>query len=171
VSKSGPDLIKHRVYLSHNVWGELKLRAFHERTSASDVVNYVIDQYLKERAAYVPSANLPHPGLQLSVHRSHNRDEDRQGRSVYFRPDLWARLEELAKAESFSISSLIENLLAIYLGLTPQVEMKSGPEELDPNRYVRVGGKIYDLGDNPYIIDSNTGQPVEKSPKAGKGKR
>jgi len=166
VSESDTNLIKHRVYLSHNVWGELKLRAFHERTSASDLVNYVVEQYLKER-----ETSVPYTTMRLAIHRAHDRDEDRQGRSVYFRQDLWDRLEELAKAENFSISSLIENLLAIYLGLAPQVEAKSGPEELDPDRFVRVGGKIYDLGDNPYIIDSNTGQPVEKDPKAGKGKR
>jgi hypothetical protein len=171
VSESDSNLIKHRIYLSHNVWGELKLYAFHERTSASDIVNYLVEQYLKERSTKLPESNMPDASSQLSIHRSHDRDEDRQGRSVYFRPNLWDRLQELAKTENFSVASLIENLLAIYLGLAPQVEEKSAPKELDPNRYVRVGGNIYDLGDNPYIIDSNTGQPVEKSPKAEKRKR
>jgi hypothetical protein len=166
VGESNSDLIKHRVYLSHHVWGELKLRAFHERTSASDLVNYVSDQYLKERAAEQHTRYL-----QLTIHRSHDRDEDRQGRSVYFRPGLWAQLEALANEENFSISSLIENLLCIYLGMSAQVEAKNRPEELDPNRYVQVGGKIYDLGDNPYIIDASTGQPADKEPKGGKGKQ
>lgn len=166
MAESDSGLIKHRVYLSHNVWGELKLHAFHERTSASDVVNYVVEQYLNDRSM---DQNTKY--LQLTIHRSHDRDEDRQGRSVYFRPELWTRLEALAKAENFSVSSLVENLLAIYLGLTPQVEEKNIPEGVDPNRYVHVGEHIYDLGDNPYIIDANTGQPANKDPKTGKGKR
>ncbi len=166
MSENVSGLIKHRIYLSHNIWGELKLHAFHERTSASDIVNYVVEQYLEERDT---DRNTRY--LQLAIHRSHDRDEDRQGRSVYFRPGLWTRLEALAKTENFSVSSLIENLLAIYLGLAHEVEAKSSQEGQDPNRYVRVGGHIYDLGDNPYIIDANTGQPVEKDPKTGKGKR
>jgi hypothetical protein len=164
VGEQDADLIKHRVYLSHNVWGELKLHAFHERTSASDVVNYVVEQYLKER-----TKNLPAASLQLSIHRSHNRDEDRQGRSVYFRPELWDQLQDLAKIENFSVASLIENLLAIYLGLAPQVEPKNSSEYLDPDRYIKVGGKMFDLGENPYIIDSNTGQPAKKESKTEKG--
>ena len=147
------ELERHSIYLSRHVWGELKLHAFTEGRTASEVVNDVVRDFLDQ----TPDE------IQLPGHRTHNPDERRLGRSVHFEPDLWEKLQTLADREKFSIAALIEDLLIDILGLAEDVETMEIPGELDPDRFVKVGNDTYVLDKDPKIIDMGTGSPVQKS--------
>ncbi|MHC1733381.1 MAG: hypothetical protein AB9888_15290 [Bacteroidales bacterium] len=137
---------RHNIYLSHQVWGALKIRSFDERSDASTIINYVLERFLKT------------PPINLQVFHYRPREEEgRQGRTVYIQTQVWVAIEEKAKQGKFSISSLIETLLSIYLGLVESDEEEPTPTA---NRYLKVGDTIFDLGENPIRIDSN-GAPIK----------
>ncbi len=165
MSQSAPELVRTNLYLSHYVWGQLKLAAFDEHTTANDIINQVVEHYLLLRPQNVPRA----------LHREHNKDEGRQPRTIRFQPGLWAQLQRLAQAEQFSIASLVESLLLQRLGLQPQPE-PAAPTQPEvktqiaeaPARYLQVGETTFDLGANPRVIDLN-GNPLPKTPKKRAG--
>lgn len=161
--------IRTNLYIARRVWGELKARAFQERTSTSKLIDFLARMYLKDRKVRG----------EVTLHRKHNETEDRKPRAVYFEPDLWEQLQTLSIAENFSIASLVESLIVAYLenqeeaGADAAADAVAEAEptddqlkELDPNRYVKVGNAIYDIGETPIIIDS-TGQLHEKDKKEG----
>ena len=134
--------------------GELKLRSFQERSSSSEIINYVLREFLEKHPARV----------RLSRYQPHNRDEDRLGRTVYFQKEIWEAVKLLSKEKGFSISGLIEYLLNVYLGLIP-AENETGESleekiKSNPERYVRMGKDVIDLGENPVQIDWKTGKPL-----------
>ncbi len=149
---SKSSLEKHNINISHQVWGELKVNAFHERSTASNIVNFLVEDFLRD----------PSRTDKVSGHRSHDSDKDRLGRSIYFRPDLWQRLQDLSEKEKFSVASAIENMLIDYLGLADQGVTERPVNNPDPNRYVKIGNDVFDLGENPRIIDANTGLLIDK---------
>ncbi len=138
------NLIRTNLYISRRVWGELKARAFQERTTTSDLIDFLVRKYLKDRKVQG----------EVTLHRKHNETEDRKPRAVYFDPDLWSTLQARSATENFSIASLIESLLVSYLENKEETEPENvlanaKPEERDPNRYVKVGEEVYDIGSNP----------------------
>jgi hypothetical protein len=152
VNEKPTNLVKHCVYISRYVWGEAKLRSFQEMKSTSELIDYVLEQFLE---------NLPNK-MDVPRYRSHNRDEYRLGRSIYFRPNAWDAVQEIAKREKFSVAALIEDLLIHYLGLEPVME--NGDNEttqIDSHHFIQSGGLTYDLGENPVKIDWKTGKPVQ----------
>lgn len=157
MTKKNLELERHNIYLSRLVWGELKLFAFLKERTASEVVNDVVKVFLKQQQQ----------GIQTPGHRSHDPDERRSGRTVYFEPELWQDLQELARSEEFSISALIEELLIDKLDLAEDEGMDEDPESMDSSRFVRVGDDTYVLDANPKIIDINAGQPAQKTPSKG----
>jgi hypothetical protein len=146
--KAPSTMVRHNIYISHQTWGALKLRAFQERSTATLLIDYVVKRFLKE----------PPARLQLAGNRAHNSDEDRLGRTVYFEPQVWDAVQAIAQSGKFSVASLIEALVSDYLGLTPPQEFHT-PIQGETIRYVRVGGTTFDLGENPTIFDANTGKP------------
>lgn len=148
--------IRTNLYLSRRVWGLLKTRAFDERATASTLIDFVLRGYLRNRKTYLPHA-------EVSIHRKHNGSEDRKPRAVYIDPVLWSQFQELAREANVSAASLAESLLETYLtgeGQETSMDQTASSqaaqgisEERDPNRYVRVGDDVYDLGEKPIIIE------------------
>ena len=136
------NLIRTNLYISRRVWGGLKSRAFQERTTTSDLIDFLVRKYLKDRRVQG----------EVTLHRKHDETEDRKPRAVYFDPEVWTQLQARSNAETFSIASLVESLLVTYLEEKEEVGADVVPEERDPNRYVRVGSEVYDIGTNPIII-------------------
>jgi hypothetical protein len=145
---------RHNIYLSRQVWGLLKQQAFMERTSASVIVDFILDNFLHE----------PPLQLDLAGNRSHNRDEDRLGRTIYFKPASWIAFQEIARRGKFSIASFIEALIVHYLGLdAPTAETNEAPKKPNSDfRYVQVGRTTFYLGESPVILDPKTGKPTQE---------
>ncbi len=153
MSKNNLELERHNIYLSRQVWGELKLHAFLEGRTASEVVNDMVRDFLSQQLK----------SMQTPGHRSHNPDDRRLGRTVHFESELWQELQELAQTEKFSIAALIEELLIDILGLAEDNDIGELPAGLGQNRHV-VGNDIYMIDADPKIIDVNTRQPVQETP-------
>jgi hypothetical protein len=121
--------------------------------------------------AYLQNQKRDLPKAEVALHRKHDGGEDRKPRAVYLDPALWSQFQEQARAEQVSAASLAESLLVRYLegedadagaaerGAQPRYVAQVRPEELDPNRYVRVGDEVYDLGETPIIIDLKKEDP------------
>jgi hypothetical protein len=154
MDKSSTSLVRHNIYLSRQIWGELKLRSFQEGSNASEIINYVLEQAFKQRRM---AERLAPPTAR---YRSHARDDDRLGRTVYFQPETWDELQQRAREEQFSAAGLVERLLERYLGLAP-----TPGEEDTPPRYLTVGDLTIDLGEDRRSIDYRTGQAVEEKSK------
>lgn len=151
---------RHNVNLSHQVWGELKLRSFQERMSASELVAYIVEQATRAEPV---TLNIPR-------YQPRNPDEDRLGRTVFFPPDVWQRAQTLAARNHTSIAGLLDYLLRQYLGLLPgeaaepesQAEAEKSISYPTPPRgqMLRVGEEQVYLGENPIRIDLKTGKPI-----------
>ena len=157
---------RHNVNLSHQVWGELKLRSFQERMSASELVAYIVEQATRAEPA----------ALNISRYQPRNPDEDRLGRTVFFPPDVWQRAQTLAAKSHTSIAGLLDYLLRQYLGLLPgestESETQAEPAlQAEPEKSItyptpprgktlRVGEEQVYLGENPIRIDLKTGKPI-----------
>jgi hypothetical protein len=144
------DRERHNVNLSRQIWGELKLRSFQEGMSASEMVAYIVERYLRE-------GYLAHT---LPRYQPRNTDEDRLGRTVFFTSAAWHAAQEFAQRSNISISALIDFLLRRYLGLLPEEEAR--PLEPEPKNTVRIGEERVYLGENPVRIDLKTGKPKEE---------
>lgn len=158
--QKSPELVRHNVYISRQVWGELKLRAFQESSSASEIINYVLDQALPEKRLAETAAR--YAATESRRFRSHAEDDDRLGRTVYFRQETWDALQRAAEAVKTSVAALVEPLLARYLGLTPSADEL--PAENNLPRYLKVGELTLDLGEDRRSIDYRTGQPKGPDP-------
>lgn len=155
------DQVRTNIYLSARVWEALKQAAFFGESTANDIVNEEVARFLVSRPEQ----------LQLSIHRAGDKSLERKPHTIRFHPSLWVRLQQIADQERFSVASLVESLLAMRFELDEPAPSKppekepagsagaprKNPWEDNPERYVRVGGVLYDLGENPYIIDLNQG--------------
>ena len=165
------DQVRTNIYLSARAWEALKQAAFFGESTANDIVNEEVAKFLVSRPEHI----------QLSIHRAGDKSQERKPHTIRFHPTLWARLQQIADQERFSVASLIESLLAARFELNepagssqPPVKepagqtngLKRNPWDENPERSVRVGGILYDLGENPYIIDLNGGDV----PPSGSGK-
>jgi hypothetical protein len=140
---------RHNVNLSRQVWGELKLRAFQEGMSASELVAYVVERFTNE--SYIV--------LRLPRYQPRSADEDRLGRTVFFPAGVWEKAQVRAAQCGTSISGLIEHLLKQYLGLLP--DSQEEPDQPSAGRTVQIGEERVYLGENPLRIDLKTGKPKE----------
>jgi hypothetical protein len=136
-------LERHNINLSRQVWGELKLRSFQEGISASELVTYVVEVLGVEEYRAGPTPK----------YQPRNPDEDRLGRTVFFRPDAWKKATTLAKGRRTSVSALIEHLLRRYLGLLSEEEQEAEARAAQEKQYLRIGEERVYLGENPIRID------------------
>jgi hypothetical protein len=146
------DRKRHNVNLSRQVWGELKLRAFQEGMSASELVAYLVERFTKEG----------YKAIVLPRYQPRSSDDDRLGRTVFVPADVWQSAQERAASFGTSISGLIEYLARQYLGRLPEAEDE--PQRTASNT-VRIGEERVYLGENPVKFDLNTGKPIEDEKK------
>ena len=149
----GQNVEKHNLYLSRQVWGELKARAFQENASASEIITYLLSDFLKARPA---DLNLP----RYQPRMVEDGVEQRKGRSVYVPARLWQAVQDMADRQHFSVTGLVESLLKNYLGLlAPDLPTDEGSPT---GRYIQIGDKLIDLGENPQRIDLKSGKPLDQ---------
>jgi hypothetical protein len=157
----GRDLGRHHsVSLSDMIWAELKVYAAKQRSTASELIAFALKHYLDER-----------PPLKAGRYQSRQAGEGPKAcRSIYIPDELWNATQAAAKENGFSLTVLIDLLLKAELGLTPAggefpstitYEMPDEHKTAEPptsHRYLRVGEKLIDLGENPLTIELATGQ-------------
>jgi hypothetical protein len=141
---------RHNVNLSRQVWGELKLRAFQERISASELIAYLVKK----------NAKVDLSTSTFSRYQARDPDDDRMGRTVFFPSEVWEQVKNLAARNSTSVSVLIDYLLKVYLGLLEKQEKESS--EPPSGKAVLVGNERVYLGDNPIEIDLKTGNTTKQ---------
>jgi hypothetical protein len=148
-----PSTERHNINLSRHVWGELKLRAFQENLSASELIEYIIEKLAGEVASL----------YRVSKYQQRNPEEDRLGRTVFLSPQAWQKALALAKEMQISVSALIEYLLRRYLGLNPAGDpwQETRPER--KGTILRIGEDRVYLGENPVIIDLKTGKHKDQT--------
>ena len=145
---SQTEVERHNINLSRQVWGELKLRSFQEGLSASELVAYLVEQFVTEK--YNSTLRLPR-------YQPRNSEDDRLGRTVFFPPKIWRLAKKRAAQSNTSIAGLIDYLIRRYLGLLPEatgLEYEPSPR----GEVVRVGEEQVYLGENPLHIDLKTGK-------------
>ncbi len=152
--------VKHNLSLSTRVWGELKLRAFQENTTASELIAYILEQFI---------ANPPEK-IKLSRYQSRKYKEgSRAGRTVYIPDPVWLPVEDIARQARFSVTSLVDVLVKDYLGIKPpDDDSDETPGKIDnpaqigqsenPSRYLKIGKTMFDLGDEALSLDLKTGK-------------
>jgi hypothetical protein len=140
----GPDT-KHSLYISRPVWEELKIRSAQEHRTASEIITSLLSVFIREQPA-VPHIKRYQPRLEEMP------PKERASRSVYIPQPVWENTLRLAAAGNYSITGLVDDLLKCYLGLLPVGE-GNGEVQVDPVRYLKVGGTTFDLGEKPIHID------------------
>jgi|GEM_PF-4177019 len=157
----------HSISLSDMIWAELKVYAAKQRSTASELITFVLRHYLNER-----------PALRAGRYQSRQAGEGAKVcRSVYIPDNIWNAAQAAAKENGVSLTVLIDLLLKAELGLaapthpSPSAESESATsrshrtaEPFASPRYLRVGDKLIDLGENPLTIDLGTGQ-VDRAKK------
>lgn len=156
--------VKHNLSLSTRVWGELKLRAFQENTTASELIAYILEQFIVN----------PPEKIKLSRYQSRKYNEgSRSGRTVYIPDSVWLPVEGIARQGRFSVTSLVDVLVKDYLGIEPSDGNASEtPREVDdpaqvsqpanPSRYLKIGKTMFDLGDEALSLDLKTGRVTKR---------
>ena len=149
-----PTQNRHDLYLSKEVWGELKHRAFLESTTAGAIIAFLLEWALNN-----PDQIPPISRYQA---RSRKNELDRTHRTVRGIPDaLWEKASRTARVDDqpFSISGLVEHLLRNYLGMNDETEEPPAETEHSEFKYqtglLRTGRIIFDLGDHPPEIELN----------------
>ena len=102
-----PETSQHFLYLSLSVWGESKRRAVVEATTASKLLNRVLDAYLQQ-------APTGHPAQRA---RAGDLLEIFERRSVHLENSTWQAVKVRADLENRSVSAIAEQLLRQYLGM------------------------------------------------------
>jgi hypothetical protein len=102
-----PETSQHFLYLSLSVWGETKRRAVGEATTASKLLNRVLDAYLQQPPGDHPAARA-RAGELLEIF---------ERRSVHLENSTWQAVRLRADIENRSVSAIAEQLLRQYLGL------------------------------------------------------
>lgn len=154
---SGHDKERHFLYLTDLVWGELKLRAFAEKKSASAVIASLLEYYLEEDSV----GDLPVGRYQDRI--PPESLDRRETRTIFISGALWQRAAENRDEEKdHSLSGVVEYLLRQYLGL-PQVGEDVGygieenpgkkVDEPDSSYTMNTGSITFDLGDDPVDLD------------------
>ncbi len=140
---------RHNINISIQVWGELKHRALLERTTASELAAYAVEKIIENG-----QTKIELPGR----YQSRDSDESKQGRTVFFAPEIWARTEELASRNDVSVSGVIDFALKQYLGIGGSENTDEvGESKIDPANIVQVGDAQVYLGENPITIDLQRG--------------
>jgi hypothetical protein len=159
---SSHDKERHFLYLTDLVWGELKLRAFAEKKSASAVIASLLQYFLDDDSV---------DGLPVGRYQERippESLEQRETRTIFISGELWRRATENRDEEKdYSISGVVEYLLRQYLGL-PQIgeevdvgmeedDMGEGEDEPDSSNTLNTGSVTFDLGDDPVDLDLSSG--------------
>jgi hypothetical protein len=153
---SNHDKERHFLYLTDLVWGELKLRAFAEKKSASAVIASLIEYFLDDDSVG-----------ELPVGRYQDRIppeslDRRETRTIFISGALWRRAtENRDEGKDHSLSGIVEYLLRQYLGLPqdlglPQIGEDEGEgieDDPEPPNTLSTGSVTFDLGENPTDID------------------
>ncbi|NPV87767.1 MAG: ribbon-helix-helix protein, CopG family [Anaerolineae bacterium] len=105
---SRPATQQHFLYLSAASWGEAKRRAVLEATTASKLLNRLLQAYL-EQPMPAPAAHPRQRGSELDLYAR---------RSVHLETTLWQGITARAAAEGRSVSAIAEQLLRAYLGIS-----------------------------------------------------
>lgn len=156
------DKERHFLYLTDLVWGELKLRAFAEKKSASAVIASLLEYFLEDDAV----DDLPVGRYQERI--PPESLDRRETRTIFISGELWRRASENRdEGKDHSLSGVVEYLLRQYLGL-PQIggdvdvgidedDRREGEEEPDSANMLNTGSVTFDLGDNPVDLDLSSG--------------
>ncbi len=149
------DKERHFLYLTDLVWGELKLRAFAEKKSASAVIASLLEYFLDDSVDDLPVGRYQDRIPPESL-------DQRETRTIFISGELWRRATENRDEEKdYSISGVVEYLLRQYLGL-PQIgedvdlsvdEDELGEGETDSSNTLNTGSVTFDLGDDPVDLD------------------
>lgn len=138
-------LVRTNLYLSETIWLMLRQAALAGASTAQEIINEEVAQFLSERP----------PNIQVTLHRQTDKDELRKPRTIRFRSEIWLNLQQVAESEQFSVSSLVEALLEIRFKPSETEEVSESVQDNQaPPRYITSGGRTYDLGENPILIDS-----------------
>jgi|WetSurMetagenome_2_1015567.scaffolds.fasta_scaffold67343_2 hypothetical protein len=143
---------RRNISLSSMIWGELKRSAFHQGSSASGVICDALQRYLDER-----------PGIPTNrQYKSRHAGEGEViGRTVYIPDSIWGPTRQAAESAGVSVAFLVDVMLKDQLGLGPLAARKEETDEQKEEpaaRYVQVGNKRIDLGENPMTLDLSTGE-------------
>lgn len=135
---------RHTVYLTNTAWKKLKERAILEESSATSIVAYLLEAFLKASAEYLPLSRYQ---ARLSV----NLTEQRKRRTIYVPDPTWETTAAFCAEKNISVSGMIEYLLMQYLGLLPDEEQLKKPEPKSARE--GVDRLEFDLGENPFRIN------------------
>jgi hypothetical protein len=134
---------RHTVYLTNTAWKKLKERAILEDSSATSIVAYLLEEFLKS-----PADTLPLDRYQERI--SEETTELRKRRTIYVPDRTWLAIAAFCTKKNYSVSGVIEHILLRYLGFLTQEVGLSNP---DPEKAKKKTGRIeFDMGDNPFVI-------------------
>jgi hypothetical protein len=102
-----PGTSQHFLYLSLSVWGEAKRRAVVEASTASKLLNRLLDAYLEQPLFQSPGQRA-RGGELLEIF---------ERRSVHLETGTWSAIKARAAREGRSVSAIAEQVLRQYLGL------------------------------------------------------
>jgi hypothetical protein len=104
-----PGTSQHFLYLSLSVWGEAKRRAVVEASTASKLLNRLLDAYLEQPLVQSPRQRT----------RSGELLEIFDRRSAHLENTTWTAIKARAEQEGRSVSAIAEQIMRQYLGMPP----------------------------------------------------